>query len=95
MLEDGALREAAEVTEQPWFRLHHLLAAACPSADLAAFAARCRLLAAAPAGFERQLEAAAAMVPPGASRAEWDAAVEARCAAGARKRGRGMEPGGD
>jgi hypothetical protein len=39
LIEDGALREAVDVTEQPWFRLHALLAAWRPDVDLAAFAA--------------------------------------------------------
>jgi hypothetical protein len=40
LVEDGALREAADVTEQPWFRLHALLAAWRPDVDLSAFAAQ-------------------------------------------------------
>ena len=95
LLEDGALREAAEVTEQPWFRLHHLLATARPETDLAAFSARCRVLGASPAGFERQLDAVAALKPAGMSREDWDDVVEDRCGTSDEAeggRGSGMEP---
>ena len=78
LVEDGALRAAADAAEQPWFRLRPLLAAWRPDADLEAFAARARLLAAQPAGAERQLDAVAAMAPEGMARADWDDLVEER-----------------
>lgn len=78
LIEDGALRAAADISEQPWFRLWHLLAAWRPDADLDAFAARARLLGAAPAGVARQLDEVAAMRPDGMGREDWEDLVEAR-----------------
>ncbi len=80
LLENASLRAAADMAEQPWFRLYPLLAAWRPELDLESFVADAKLLAAQPQGFERQLDAVAALRPPGVVRGSWDVYVEDRYA---------------
>ena len=80
LIEDASLRAACDVAAAPWFQLHPLLEAWRPDADLAAFAAGARLLAAQPAGVARQLDAVAAMRPEGVAREDWEDLVGERCA---------------
>lgn len=81
LLDPTPLREAADMADQPWFRLHHFLGAWRPDVDLEALEADAKLLAAQPHGWERQLDAAAALRPPSMLAATWELAVEERCVA--------------
>ncbi|KIY94328.1 type I polyketide synthase [Monoraphidium neglectum] len=75
LVEDGGLRAAADMSDQPYFRLYHLLQAWRPDLDLAAFCHEARMLGAQPAGYERQLDAVLALMPAGMDRADWEELV--------------------
>lgn len=76
LLENGPMREAADLVQQPWFKLFHFLAAWRPDIDMAAWANSTKQLAAHPQAFERQLDAVATLCPPHMSAGAWDMLVE-------------------
>lgn len=78
VLENAAVREAADVVSQPWFKLYQLLAAWRPDADMPAWALSAKGLAAHPQGFQRQLDAVAAMRPEHVTPGHWSMLVEER-----------------
>ncbi len=84
LLENGAVREAADVTEQPWWQLHSFVAAWRPDLDMEAWAASMRGHAAHPQGIQRQLDAIATLCPADVRSAEWELLVHEQLDARAR-----------
>jgi hypothetical protein len=78
LLENGPLREAADVVCQPWFKLYHFISTWRSDLDLEAWAHSTKGLAAHPQGFQRQLDAIAALRPEHVAPTYWDMLVQDR-----------------
>jgi hypothetical protein len=76
LLENGPMREVADLVQQPWFKLYHFLASWRPDVDMVAWANATKGLAAHPQAFERQLDAVAALCPAHMPASSWDMLVE-------------------
>jgi hypothetical protein len=76
LLENGPMREAADLVQQPWFKLYHFLASWRPDVDMVGWANATKGLAAHPQAFERQLDAVAALCPAHMPASSWDMLVE-------------------
>lgn len=78
LLENSPLREAADVVCQPWFKLYHFIGTWRSDLDLDAWAHSTKGLAAHPQGFQRQLDAIAALRPEHVAPTYWDMLVQDR-----------------
>jgi len=76
LLENSILREAADLVEQPWFKLYHFIASWRPDIDLSAWATSMKGLAAHPQGFERQLDAVSVLCPSHIAADSWHMLLE-------------------
>lgn len=78
LLENAPLREAADVVSQPWFKLYSFLSTWRSDIDMEAWAHSTKGLASHPQGFQRQLDAIAALRPEHVSPTHWSMLVEDR-----------------
>jgi hypothetical protein len=78
LLENAPLREAADIVTQPWFKLYHFLSTWRSDIDMDAWVHSTKGLAAHPQGFQRQLDAVAALRPEHVAPTHWSMLVEDR-----------------
>lgn len=78
LLENAPLREAADAVSQPWFKLYPFLSTWRSDVDMDAWCHTTKGLAAHPQGFQRQLDAIAALRPEHVPAAHWSMLVEDR-----------------
>jgi len=84
LLENAPLREAAAAVSQPWFRLYPFLSTWRSDVDMEAWCHTTKGLAAHPQGFQRQLDAIAALRPEHVPATHWSMLVEDRLRQAAR-----------
>lgn len=78
LLENAPLREAVDLVSQPWFKLYHFLSTWRSDIDMGAWSHTTKCLAAHPQGFQRQLDAIAALRPEHVPPTHWSMLVEDR-----------------
>lgn len=78
LLENAPLREAADIVSQPWFKLYHFLSTWRSDLDINTWSHSAKGLAAHPQGFQRQLDAIAALQPEHVPPTHWAMLVEDR-----------------